>query len=319
MASNAPVAASPAAAAAADPLSFMTRLSPSVYIYRPEPSSSACPSSTSATPASPRLILLASWMGARALHIAKYVRPYQALFPSSPIVLVRSELRHFFGPRSADVDIAAAAPTIRSFFPPSPPQQHQPPSSQTEDGVSKKKNSPELLIHLWSNGGSTALWRVRKALLSNPDFLFPKYTIVFDSSPGQFTYGGSLAAISAGLTGPKRWLMLPALHAFCAWFWVLHVVLGRFGFQPGPLARMAAAQNDAAKWKGREVRRTYIYSEADHLVDWRDVEAHAGDARLKGFEDVRVERFNGTAHVAHARGDQERYWRLVRETWEGVD
>jgi len=76
--------------------------------------------------------------------------------------------------------------------------------------------------------------------------------------------------------------------------------------------------NEGGGGGGGEVRRTYIYSEADALVDWRDVESHAAAAVENGFRDVRLEKFEGSMHVAHARADEGRYWRVVRETWEGV-
>ena len=52
-------------------------------------------------------------------------------------------------------------------------------------------------------------------------------------------------------------------------------------------------------------------------MDYRHVEQHAEAARERGFE-VRMEKFVGTEHVQHARGETEgRYWGVVRETWEG--
>ncbi|KAJ4286566.1 hypothetical protein N0V88_007988 [Collariella sp. IMI 366227] len=82
---------------AAKPLGFMSKLSPCVYLHDPEGSSPVL-SITDATPSlnpPPKLIILASWMGARDPHIAKYLVQYQALYPSSPILLLRSEARHF--------------------------------------------------------------------------------------------------------------------------------------------------------------------------------------------------------------------------------
>ena len=66
--------------------------------------------------------------------------------------------------------------------------------------------------------------------------------------------------------------------------------------------------------------RTYIFSSSDPLVSYRDVEAHADDAERCGFQNVRRERFEGTGHVAHVRGEGsgdggERYWGIVRESW----
>jgi hypothetical protein len=75
--------------------------------------------------------------------------------------------------------------------------------------------------------------------------------------------------------------------------------------------------NEARGKKERELRRTYIYSETDALVGHEDLEAQAAEAKILGF-DVRMEKFDGSLHVAHARKDEARYWGAVQETWGGI-
>lgn len=59
----------------------------------------------------------------------------------------------------------------------------------------------------------------------------------------------------------------------------------------------------------------YIYSDADRMVDWQEVEDHAADARSRGFV-VDLERFEGSGHAAHVRvGGGERYWQIVKDLW----
>lgn len=67
----------------------MQKLSNSVYLY--EPKSKPDPVTTS-DDAAPRLILVGGWMDARDVHLAKYVRKYQELFPTSAILLLKSTL-----------------------------------------------------------------------------------------------------------------------------------------------------------------------------------------------------------------------------------
>lgn len=63
------------------------------------------PSSISPSPAGPKLVILATWLGgatwlegatwlggATSSRIAVYCRPYQSLYPSSPILLIRAVL-----------------------------------------------------------------------------------------------------------------------------------------------------------------------------------------------------------------------------------
>jgi hypothetical protein len=317
------------------PLAFMTKLSPCVYVYRPAPVSpapAALDSSSAAKANPPKLILLATWMGARDLHIAKYLVQYQALYPSSPILLLRSEPRHFLRPRRAPGEFAPAVPFVRAIFPD---------LGREIDTNKTDTPQPQLLIHVWSNGGASSLRNLRLALavaLNNNNnnnnkrgaptrAALPPHTLLLDSAPGTFRYRAGYRAFTAGLKGPALWLAAPLMHALCAWYWFAHVLVGRG--RTGPLAALAAGLNEtdggnnagAGKEEGAgavtsEVRRTYLYGPADALVDWRDVEAHAVWAERKGFR-VRRERFEGGAHVAHVRVDPERYWRVARETWEG--
>ena len=70
-------------------------------------------------------------------------------------------------------------------------------------------------------------------------------------------------------------------------------------------------------WFSKHIPRLYLYSQVDEMVPWMEVEAHAEGAR-KAWLDVRMERFRGSAHVAHARTDLERYWGMVKKVWEDV-
>lgn len=61
----------------------------------------------------------------------------------------------------------------------------------------------------------------------------------------------------------------------------------------------------------------YLYSPVDELIPPEDVERHAAEARSRSaVRDVRLERFEKSPHVAHARTDPERYWRAIRRIWE---
>lgn len=51
------------------------------------------------------------------------------------------------------------------------------------------------------------------------------------------------------------------------------------------------------------------------MIPYHEVEKHAEKAREVGLN-VRMERFEDSKHVAHARADPERYWGAVRRLWE---
>lgn len=251
-------------------------------------------------------------MDAREAHLAKYTSWYQALFPDVPILVVRSFAYHFMpGRRARDLalDVERAVPVIQSAV-------RAPPT--TADS-SNSNNEPEILIHVFSNGGSTILRHLYTLYSNITAAPFPPHVTIFDSAPGRFQYSRSVYAFSLGVPYAKTPLFKflfarVAIHLLCAAYWVLHMVLRH----RGSLDRTYAAHNDPSLNRN-EVRRAYVYSREDRLVDFRDVEAHAAEARRKGVVrgQVRVEIFAGTAHVAHVRGDEDKYWRVVKESWEG--
>jgi len=341
MASNAPNLAPVANTKGSEPdaLSFMTKLSPNVYVYRPNTSSAPSSSTTTtADPSSttntappqqqqPKLIILCAWMGARNPHIAKYVTPYQALYPQSAIVLIKCDRHHFFSVKTARRDTSAAVPFVRSVL-----DSTTTPTPKEQDPKTTKKKTPSVHIHIWSNGGSSMLLHLHALLLSREKQIpIPPHTIIFDSTPGQFSYSRSLRAFSTGIPNRfVRWTVLLFMHVTNTWYFLAHEFLGKLilrrllgvksGLLMGPLWRMAQAQNDTTPGGGRaanEVRRTYIYSDEDELIRPGDVEAHAEQARAERWLDVRMEKFVGSKHVAHLRLDPERYWGVVRETWDG--
>lgn len=291
----------PAPSAAKDgPLFSFQRVSKIVHLYRPRPASTGRRSLGSA----PQLILVGGWMDAREPHLAKYTARLQALYPDSPILLVRSFAYHFVGSRFRG-EVAPAIPLIRSLV--------------AGDGASSGTRSgtrPQMLVHLFSNGGSTTLTYLyelyRESAGPGESPALPPHVTILDSAPGRFAWSRSVTAFSLGAARrslPVRLLVAALAHVLSAVYWALTVPLGRPGFLERTwLAHNARAENQA------ELRRTYIYSREDALVDYRDVEEHAARAREQGYE-VALERFEGTAHVAHARGDEARYWSIVRDTW----
>lgn len=54
------------------------------------------------------------------------------------------------------------------------------------------------------------------------------------------------------------------------------------------------------------------------MVAFNEVEGHAKDAKAAGFEDIRFEVFENTAHVNHAKFEPERYWGAVKAVWNAA-
>jgi hypothetical protein len=105
-----------------------------------------------------------------------------------------------------------------------------------------------------------------------------------------------------------------------------HLVTGR----PERIQAMRNALLDPSLLR-QQSPRTYVYSREDQIIAFADVEAHVAEARRLGpVEALEFRRCvanrasmtrqliepHRTTHVGHMRGDPERYWRAVRETYE---
>ncbi|KAF4971460.1 hypothetical protein FSARC_1688 [Fusarium sarcochroum] len=283
----------------AKPLPYMEKLTSEVYVYRPAASNTAASYLGASAP--PKLIIIASWTNAFDSHIAKYVDKYRELYPTSQILLIKSVNKTLFDPATLAEAVKPVVPIIRATFP-------EAPSSSSD---------PEILIHLFSNGGSaniSALYdEYAASARGGEDPYLPPHVMVFDSAPGAQRVFNSAAFFLVGFPKFQRLLMTPFVYLLVLGWHVLKLI----GITKDWLLYWGKTHNEAKGKKERELRRTYIYSETDALVGYEDVEARGAEAVELGFN-VRMEKFNkGSQHVAHARNDGERYWGAVKSTWEG--
>ncbi|KAI0181214.1 hypothetical protein GGR52DRAFT_577791 [Hypoxylon sp. FL1284] len=287
------MSSSAATPAKSRPLSFMERLDPLVSFYQPsesEPSSSG-----------PRLIIIAGWTNARDVHVAKYIVKYQALYPASQILLLKSTMKHIIRPSLIGPSMKHAASVVRATFPSS--------ASQTPTS-----SSPQLLIHMFSNGGSSSIANLYEqyAALAGPsnDKRLPPHVTIFDSCPGVYSIPHAVAFVSVSLSSFQQLIAAPILYLWAA-VWSAAIALG---ILPDSLSDWGKTHN--AGGNTNEARRVYIYSPSDALIDYKAVEAHAAEAHTKGFS-VMLEKYESSAHVAHLRKDEGRYWEIVRKVMEG--
>ncbi|KAI0202065.1 hypothetical protein F4808DRAFT_423424 [Astrocystis sublimbata] len=276
------------------PLSFMEALDPLVSLYRPSEGSSS--SSSRSADHQPRLIIVASWTDARDVHIAKYLVKYQALYPAASILLLKSTTSHIIRPSLIGPSMKHAASVVRAAF--------QTPTS----------SSPQsLLIHMFSNGGSSSIANLydQYAVLAGPDDdkILPPHVTVFDSCPGVYSIPRAVAFYNVGLSSFQRLIAAPVIYA---WTGVWSALIALY-LLPDSLADWGTTHNE--KGNTAEARRVYIYSPSDELIDYKAVEAHAAEAKTKGFS-VALEKYDGSAHVAHLRKDESRYWDIVSKTLE---
>ncbi|KAK9234236.1 hypothetical protein V1525DRAFT_459583 [Lipomyces kononenkoae] len=282
------------------PLFFMEKLSPDVSIYRPSAAPDSEPLSDGNSSTYPKLIIIASWTNAKDVHVAKYVVKYRALYPAAQILLIKSTTKLLMDPPLIAKVVEPAIPVVRACL-------------ATGSPLPSSHSTPGLLIHIFSNGGSSSIANLYDKYAASAsegeDATLPRHITIFDSCPCIYRIEGSVVFLNSGLSFAQRILAAPLIY-LVSFYWSVVIVLG---IRPDWLAVWGRTHNDAKR--KLEVRRTYIYSETDTLVGYKDIETHANAATSHGFE-VRMETFEGSAHVSHARKDENRYWAVVRDTWE---
>ncbi|CAH0051744.1 unnamed protein product [Clonostachys solani] len=278
-------------ASAPKPLFFMEKLGRLVSLYRPEKTEA---SNSSSANKHPRLIIVGSWTDARDVHIAKYIVKYQALYPGAQILLLKNTTAEIYRPSRIGPAMKAAVPVLRDVHPPGP-----------------LPSSPEVLIHIFSNGGSGSIANLYEqfAASAGSGEHFPRHVTILDSSPSVYSIGHAVTFVTLNMPSFQRIIATPLLYIW-AIAWSVLIALG-----------LVASSGDWGKAHNNkpaetEARRVYIYSGADVLIDDKGVESHAADAEAKGFS-VKLERFEGSAHVAHVRKDEHRYWDIVKKAWGG--
>ncbi|KAK0713963.1 hypothetical protein B0T26DRAFT_719120 [Lasiosphaeria miniovina] len=293
--------------------SMMERLSPRVYLLRPPPNKTIRGPGTDAD--APGLIVIFGWMNAGDGPLAKYVSQYQALFPASAILLVTCTFAGMTFPWIGLREARMAATATRAIL--EPDDEVTQISSPHSNAAANPPPHLRLLVHVFSNAGSTMLYHLYTAYATTGSSYngktaaLPLHATIFDSTPAPFTFQTLLQGILSGApSAAARLAITPAAYIYVALVWVVVAVL-RLPDHIGDLG--PRAHNDAGRV--READRVYCYGPADRITPAAAVERHAADAEAAGFR-VRREVFDGSGHVAHARKHADRYWSVVRRTWD---
>ncbi|KAB8074195.1 hypothetical protein BDV29DRAFT_201471 [Aspergillus leporis] len=265
-----------------DPLSQYTKLSPSIYIQEPT-------ANNATTSPYPKTIILSFWMNAPPRALSKYVQEYTHLAPQARIIIILSSSSDFILRFTEKAQQTRLAPAVIAI------------QASSKDPV---------FIHMFSNGGVFTTINLLEAYQKTTGQSLRISATVLDSAPGTATVSGALKAFSYVL--PRLWV-LRVLSRFLLWvFLSVGAVFRRVvGVEDAvSVARKKINDSGLLVCEG-ELKRCYVYSEGDDLVQWGDVERHADEAEGKGWV-VRREKFEGSGHVAHMRADPERYWGIVR-------
>ncbi|KAK1658016.1 hypothetical protein BDP55DRAFT_622607 [Colletotrichum godetiae] len=286
-------------------------LAPSIYVQEASQHSTSAfsfcsdptSSSTESTDApGPSIILLTSWTGADPRNVAKYTRRYNELYPDTPIMVITTVIKDlvFRSTKEKVTMLESAVEFLRNH-------------------ISSQCKRPSILLHAFSEGGSNKAVCLARAYLSATGCQLPVGAFIFDSTPGKPRFSSNVAAFKRSLPSNKfvRAIGLPfGAIVLGMVYGVYSVFVGR---ENNVISKTRIALNDEVLWDVTSAPRTYVFSEADDLIAWEDVEDHAWEsAELLGLDSM-VVKFRESGHCSQARENKEEYWTAVMETWEARD
>ncbi|KAF8599236.1 hypothetical protein BDV93DRAFT_526185 [Ceratobasidium sp. AG-I] len=266
----------------------------------------------------PSVILIFGWMDAQLPHLYKYTEKYHQMYPSAAQILIRTHQKYFWKGEAAQR--AAISPAMKLL---------------RDSGISPNNvaESSGLLVHTFSNGGALAETSLANCLAesafpaadstSSSHSALPAQAFVYDSLPGVLSLGITITAFTAPIrSAPLRAIAQvvfgTAYIVVTAWRYTFGALLGQ---GPDKFTLLHRELNDS-RLIPHHVPRTYIYSDVDELIPAESVEGHAKKTKelleKEGLDSglVRLVKFEGASHVAHARKDPKRYWETVVQTWE---
>ncbi|EAA29561.1 hypothetical protein GE21DRAFT_9393 [Neurospora crassa] len=341
------------------PLSEFQNLGKGILFFDPAAAATSPPNHDGNHNHDPQLIVLCTWLGgATPRRIAKYTSGYRRLFPVSPILVIQTVIADFTvrSEQAIRRNLAPARDVIRHvlltrFRPttesPRAGGVHSAPENENHRTGTGRTG---ILLHIFSNGGCHLSLQLAHTYLSSfgHDSL-PVSLQILDSCPGTFsiaqTYGAAVHSVPAhhpwAVQSLERWGLWGAVVLVAGIQNGLPRAIGEKvvrrkllggvgvdfeGMRRGVLDDGLFGGGGQRDGKKERMGRLYLYSKADEVVGWRDVERHVWLARKlvvkkkkKGIENglVRAERFEKASHCALVMEDEERYWRAVRESWEG--
>jgi len=262
------------------------------------------PSPETSDPSHPSTVVIYGWGDALPKHVAKYVDGYRALFPAARIVLIFSPiLRTVLS--GLDARTRAMTPALEAIYGPA--------------GTTTGPAASRILVQVMSNTGCINYAATLNAYaVRHPSAALPHALLVLDSAPGSTDFFANIGRWSRAMALGVGRVPIPfaVTQAIAAGF------LGAMTFAGWLVGRVSAADFSVGAANNpalvdRGVRRLYLYSRADDIIHWEDIEQHAAVTQTEGYM-VDVEMFEGTPHVGHMRTYPEQYWNAIARSWGEV-
>ncbi|KAI9039422.1 TMEM53 family protein [Aspergillus affinis] len=248
-----------------------------------------------------QLVVICTWLSASPRHIGKYLDLHRAVAPGARILLIESEVA---------ILVSSYAHQRRRI---------QPAARVICDTLAEgaKTYSPRILLHTFSNGGTNTATQLLITLRETLQAPLPLVGIILDSSPAKGTYWKSYDAMVFSLPPSGRIVGTMVVHFLLV---LLYTWIACGNENPAALMRRTLLDDETVdpeegmRNAGVGGNICYLYSKADRMTDWRDVQDHAEDARLKGWN-VQEILFEGSGHCAHIAQDATKYSAAVEQVW----
>ncbi|KAE9391483.1 hypothetical protein BT96DRAFT_864912 [Gymnopus androsaceus JB14] len=272
----------------------------------------------------PNIILIFGWMGAKLPHLFKYTKVYEEMYPHATQIVVKSNPEFFWSfNRTRRRNLIPVAEILEA--------------GGYIQGKSKGPQVPEkpprILVHSFSNGGATQLYtlgtllRARSANASKPTST-PQSTgsdivsaLVIDSCPGDASFSLMLRAFTEFIPNPLQRFSMTIVVTLLYIISLVKTRIFRFKhlFERFKDGLLSTGKDGGAilPWLNKETPRMYVYSEKDEMISPQQIKKHIEEARRRGLN-VRIEVYEDTSHVAHARSYPERYWGAVKDLWDSA-
>lgn len=248
----------------------------------------------------PTAIIIYGWGDGTPKNVAKYADGYHKLFPTARILMVISST---FGASydSLEQRTRAMMPIIDTVFP------------TPADG------SERIILQAMSNTGGIYAAATLNAYQQRhgTDKRLPHHLCVSDSTPGSVVFSTEVGrwsrAMALGSAKYFPWPFIVTEKMWWAFLYAIHFLERAIGREhSGAYSLNAFLNHDMATPRAL---RLYMYSKADDLIWWEDVEAQAAIAKSKGYTTI-MEMFEDSPHVGHMRMHPDQYWGAIERCWK---